>query len=150
MARLERQRLAVYGIAKNNDDLLLCRASSQTEVEGWWWLPGGGVDFGESPEQALIREFMEETGLAVTVGPLLGVFSDVRSRTRVEEDIHTVRVIYAIATFSGTVTPEVGGTTDHAAWHPLDRLADVNVAPYVTEALRLADLELPFSPKDYR
>ena len=137
MARLERQRLAVYGIAKNNDDLLLCRASSQTEVEGWWWLPGGGVDFGESPEQALIREFMEETGLAVTVGPLLGVFSDVRSRTRVEEDVHTVRVIYAITSFSGTVTPEIAGTTDHAEWHALSGLQELNVAPYVFSALSL-------------
>ena len=143
MARLERQRLAVYGVAKNSNQLLLCRASSHTEVEGWWWLPGGGVDFGESPEDALVREFMEETGLSVTVGPLLGILSDVRSRTRVDEDIHTVRVIYAITAFSGTVTAEIGGTTDHAEWHRLDRLEEVKVAPYVTEALRLADLVPP-------
>jgi ADP-ribose pyrophosphatase YjhB (NUDIX family) len=137
MARLERQRLAVYGVAKANNQVLLCRASAQTEVEGWWWLPGGGVDFGESPSRALVREFMEETGLNVTVGPLLGILSDVRSRTRVEEDIHTVRVIYAISSFSGTVTAEIGGTTDHAEWHELSGLSALNVAPYVVEALRL-------------
>jgi len=136
MARLERQRLAVYGVAKANNQVLLCRASAQTEVEGWWWLPGGGVDFGESPSRALVREFMEETGLNVTVGPLLGILSDVRSRTRVEEDIHTVRVIYAISSFSGTVTAEIGGTTDHAEWHDLSELSALNVAPYVVEALR--------------
>ncbi len=137
MARIERQRLAVYGVAKNDGQLLLCRASAQTEVEGWWWLPGGGVDFGESPQEALKREFVEETGLIVTVGPLLGILSDVRARTRVDEDIHTVRVIYAISSFSGTVTAEIGGTTDHAEWHGLDTLQNLNVAPYVLHALDL-------------
>jgi len=116
---------------------LLCRASALTEAEGWWWLPGGGVDFGESPTEALEREFLEETGLAVSVGRLRGVLSDVRGRTTVDEDIHTVRLIYDIDEFSGTVQAEVAGTTDHAAWHHLDHLADLKVAPYVHRALLL-------------
>lgn len=137
MPRLQRQRLAVYGLARRGHEVLLCRASATTEVEGWWWLPGGGVDFGENPEDALVREFVEETGLNVSVGPLLGILSDVRARTTVEEDVHTVRLIYAISDFSGTITAEVGGTTDHAEWHALDHLQQMNVAPYVRRALAL-------------
>lgn len=135
--RIERQRLAVYGIVRAKNKILLCRASAQTEVEGWWWLPGGGVDFGESPTQALEREFREETGLSVTIGPLLGVLSDVRARTRASEDIHTVRLIYAISSHSGTVMAEVDGTTDHAEWHGHDQLKELQVAPYVHRALEL-------------
>lgn len=40
--------------------------------EGLWSVPGGRVEPGESPQQAVIREVAEETGLAVTCGPLLG------------------------------------------------------------------------------
>ncbi len=36
------------------------------EDNGWWDLPGGGLDYGESPEECLKREIAEEMGLTVT------------------------------------------------------------------------------------
>jgi 8-oxo-dGTP pyrophosphatase MutT (NUDIX family) len=36
------------------------------EAKGWWELPGGGLDFGESPQKCLAREIKEEMGLEVT------------------------------------------------------------------------------------
>ncbi len=43
---------------------------------GWWGLPGGWVDPGESVEQGAVREVWEETGLRVLVKRLVGVYSD--------------------------------------------------------------------------
>lgn len=84
MARLpaltERQRVAAYGAARRGDQLLLVRASTATGVPGTWWLPGGGLLFGESPVECLVREFMEETGQRPQVRHLLDVVSDVRKR----------------------------------------------------------------------
>ncbi len=45
---------------------------------GYWGLPGGKVDIGESVEQGAIREVLEETGLQVTIKRLIGVYSDPR------------------------------------------------------------------------
>ncbi|MBA2531546.1 MAG: NUDIX domain-containing protein [Nocardioidaceae bacterium] len=42
---------------------MLTRASGLSMFPGRWWLPGGGIEFGEAPMRCLVREFMEETGL---------------------------------------------------------------------------------------
>src|SRR5258708_5206792 len=41
----------------------------------WWNLPGGGMEAGETVDEALRREVREETGLEVEVGQLVGVYS---------------------------------------------------------------------------
>src|SRR5205823_14899647 len=41
----------------------------------WWNLPGGGMEAGETVEQAIRREVLEETGLEVEVERLVGVYS---------------------------------------------------------------------------
>lgn len=43
------------------------------EDSGWWELPGGGIDWGESPEKCLVREIKEEMGLEVIA---VGVFPE--------------------------------------------------------------------------
>ncbi len=59
----------IYGDAK--DQVLLTRRSDN----GRWCLPGGGMDPGESAAEACAREVLEETGLIVRVGRLVGVYT---------------------------------------------------------------------------
>ena len=127
----KRQRIAVYGVCRDGDGrILLARASPAITLQGRWFLPGGGVDHGESPPDTLRREMEEESGLTVTVGPLLDVLSDVRTIPD-GTSLHTVRIIYRVASWSGTLRPEVNGTTDAVGWFTPEEVRDMPLAHYV-------------------
>ena len=130
-----RQRIAAYGVCVNPDGrLLLARASSSIALAGRWFLPGGGVDHGESPADALRREMFEETGLTVELGPLLDVVSDVRTLPD-ETELHTVRVLYRVNSWSGTLRAETNGTTDDVRWVAPAELPNLPLAYYVKDVV---------------
>lgn len=66
-----RHRPGAYAIIVKNEKVLL---SSLDKPDPVWDLPGGGIDPGESPVQALHREVMEETGRRIYVDARLGVY----------------------------------------------------------------------------
>jgi len=109
------QRISAYGLLLKNNELLLCRLSQRVmKSAGQWTLPGGGLDFGESPEDAMVREFSEETGLTVKTGALVAVdtLSDEVNGTK----FHSIRIIYQAHYIEGELRFENEGTTDLCEW----------------------------------
>lgn len=82
-----------------------------------WALPGGFIDYGESAEQAAIREAKEETGLSVQLTGLLGVYSDPARDPR----FHTLSVVF-IASIDKKSTPCAGDDARKARFFALDKL----------------------------
>ncbi len=80
-----------------------------------WALPGGFVDPGEKVGDAAVREAKEETGLDITLGALLHVYSDPRRDPRRP----TLSVVFT-ATATGTIA--AGDDAADARWFPLDSL----------------------------
>jgi ADP-ribose pyrophosphatase YjhB (NUDIX family) len=126
-----------YGVLINEGHVALVRSSNPHHDPPLWWLPGGGIDFGEAPEDTLVREFKEETGLEVHEPELLGVTSDVRRRDNGDK-IHTVRILFTIGLKGGELRHEIHGTTDHAAWFALSDLENMNLADYARAAIAAA------------
>ena len=139
---MSRQHTSVraYGVLIDEHRIALVRSSNPRHVPALWWLPGGGIKFGEAPEDTLVREFKEETGLSVQNPSLLGVTSDVRNRDNGDQS-HTVRILFTVELAGGELRHEIHGTTDHAAWFDLSELATLNVADYAREAISSAQLK---------
>ncbi len=67
--------LATDGLVSDSEKGILLARRSGEPFMGKWCLPGGFVDYGERVEDALRREFMEETGLKVEPIRIIGVYS---------------------------------------------------------------------------
>jgi 8-oxo-dGTP diphosphatase len=135
-------RVAAYGVVVDGDRMLLAHW-----VEGGmraWTLPGGGIDPGEDPADAVVREVAEETGYDVVVDELLGIESVVvpaeQRLVAGEPAQHQLRIIYRVHIVGGSLRDEVGGTTDTAAWFALDDVESLERVPQVDAGRRFAGL----------
>ena len=120
-----RQRIGSYALVTSERGLLGTVNSSVTGAPGTWALPGGGIDDGESPADAVVREVHEESGQDIVLSRLLALDSDHwvgRSTTGVLENFHSLRIIYAATckTPSEPVVLDLGGSTARASWVPAD------------------------------
>ncbi|MFK4185133.1 NUDIX hydrolase [Streptomyces sparsogenes] len=131
-------RVAAYAVCIQNDNILLARWVGPDGKQ--WTMPGGGIRHGEDPYDAAIREVEEETGYTVEIDQLLGIDSVhhryARRRGR-DTDFHGLRVIYTAHITGGQLRHETNGSTDQAAWIPLDRVAELPRVPLVDIALSL-------------
>jgi len=125
------QRVGAYAVCLDGDGaILLSRYTS-----GVWGLPGGGVEHGEHPEETVVREVAEETGLSVSVRYLIGIYSDVWP-ARAGRDVHALNVVYRAEVLAGELRHEVNGSSDQAGWIPLVGLGDVPHTALLDEVLR--------------
>ncbi len=131
--------MAAYAVCVRDGQILLARGIADDGTHEWT-LPGGGMEHGEDPYDTVIREVEEETGYVLEVTGLLGVDSirrEFRRRFGTTADRHALRLLYEGRIAGGELRPEVGGSTDLAAWHPLDAVRALNRVPLIDTALEL-------------
>ena len=135
--------MAAYAVIVRDERILLSRLAERISRDELWTLPGGGLDHGEDPRDAVIREIHEETGLDAVVGEQARVYSAHMPHARRDgrrSDYHALRIVYDAWVAPDAPEPrvlEVDGSTVEAAWHPLRDVLDGSVptVPMVTDAL---------------
>lgn len=137
-------RVAAYAIITDECDKLLLAHWRDGRHSGWT-LPGGGIDPGEAPEDAVVREVYEETGYHAEVGELLGIDSRVipvgsRLDPGAGEPLHALRIIYRARVTGGTLRNEVDGSTDEAAWFRPEEVGGLRQVKLVEVGRGLAGL----------
>ena len=90
-------RIRVGGLYTENQKLLLIKLTSPISGEDIWIPPGGGVNFKESLEDALIREFDEETSLSIEI-------NDLRFTSElIQNDFHVIEFFFDVSKITGNV-----------------------------------------------
>ncbi len=150
------QRTAAYALLVRDDTVLLTRVSPRGFHTGLWALPGGGIDHGEEPHDAVVREVREETGLTCVVGDVLSVAGEQVRGTAPsgrDEELHAIGVVFLASLAEpgareADLVVEQGGTTDAVAWVPLADVGSgvVPVVPLVRTALAALRARLPSTP----
>ncbi|MBN2252007.1 MAG: NUDIX hydrolase [Candidatus Altiarchaeota archaeon] len=89
-------KLTVDAVVLKENSILLVKRGNDP-FKDMWALPGGFVEYGETTEEAVKREVLEETGLQVGVDEMLGVYSDPKRDPRG----HTVSIVYLCSPLKG-------------------------------------------------
>jgi 8-oxo-dGTP diphosphatase len=136
------RRAAAYVACRDaGGRLLLTRFALEGHPDtGRWTMPGGGMEWGESPEATASRELLEETGLEGTIGAVLGVFSHwfTAQESARGEAGHVLGVVYDGVDVEGELRTEwADSTTDAAAWFTLDEIRALPTVPLVDFVLGL-------------
>ena len=104
-------------VVDNRNRVLLVKRSVEPK-KGFWCLPGGFMELGETPEQSALRELKEETGLSGRINMLLGVSANPSSQ------YHTVLMIgFLVKSYTGNLV--AGDDADDAASFYYDELPEI-------------------------
>ena len=134
-------RVAAYAICLDaTSRILLCRIAPSVRPGAVWTLPGGGLDFGEPPAVAVLRELAEESGFD---GELIEL-ADVSDRLfpgpvdGIDGKMHAIRIVYRVRIVGGELRDEVDGSTDTCAWFTLKDASRLHLTELARRAVRSA------------
>ncbi len=99
----------------------------QPPAQGHWTLPGGVIEVGETPEEAVIREVREETNLTVTVGGIIEIVTKVFRDTHNAVQYHYLILDYLATCQAGAALPPVSLSPEadvaDVRWIPVNELS---------------------------
>ena len=138
----ERPVVGIGGVIIDHDRTLLIRRGSEP-LRGEWSIPGGKLELGETLEEGVARELLEETGIAVRVIELIEVFEriyaddgTIAGQVQKKPRFHYVIVDYLCERIGGE--PRAGGDVTDVAFAGEEDLAKYHLSETATRILKKA------------
>ena len=119
--------VCVGAVAIDDNRLLLVRRKNEPGL-GSWSVPGGRVEPGETVQEAVVRELLEETGVEGVCTGLIGVVE------RIGDDHHFVILDYSVEVLAPS-TPMAASDALEARWVPLHEVAELDLVEGLAEFL---------------
>jgi ADP-ribose pyrophosphatase YjhB (NUDIX family) len=107
---LHKNPLSTVDVVVLDGERIILIKREREPYKGKWALPGGYVEYGETVENAAVREVFEETSMRVKLEAILGVYSDPDRDPRG----HTLTTVFVARPLSGE--PEGGDDAEAASW----------------------------------
>lgn len=122
-SQTKRIRVSCKALIRSDENILVVEEQLKSG-RVIWDLPGGGMDYGESPEEAVIREVSEEVGLVVQPQRVVGVYDAVLTE---RNNIQSVCIVYdAVCNDTSRLTIDHNPATEEmitaAHWLPLEKV----------------------------
>lgn len=129
-------RHGAYGILLREGKKILLTQKKSGPYKELWGLPGGKIEFGETPEQTLKRELLEETSLTCGFLEFLNILTATGEYLQegVPYEFHQVGLIYKVLNWTKQVTqvPE-----EETHWFFLNDIKMKELTPFAKEAIRI-------------
>lgn len=127
--------VAAAALTDKDRRVLIAQRPPGKSMAGLWEFPGGKVDAGETPEQALIRELREELGIEVC----LECLAPFTFASHAYQNFHLLMPLYICAKWDGEITPREGQTIKWVRASELRNYpmppADLPLIPYLRDLL---------------
>jgi 8-oxo-dGTP pyrophosphatase MutT (NUDIX family) len=127
------QRVVVAAVVVDGHSvLILQRSDSETVLPGRWELPSGKKEFGETCQEALHREALEETALSIDLHGPCHVFDYVVEGSELVRETTQISFLASIVGGSAAIGPD----HQRLAWVTLDQLDDYDLSAETKAAIR--------------
>ena len=125
-----RPRVRVAGILEEDGKLLLIEHTKNDK--SYWLLPGGGVDWGESIEEAVKREFLEETNLVVEIEEFLFISETLAP----DKTKHVINLYFRVSRVSGEMALGDDVVLSDLKFFSLEEMEKIKIYPNVNGILK--------------
>ena len=137
MEVIKKTRVGSYGLIIKDGKIALIK-KARGGYKGLLDLPGGGIEYGETPEETLVRELMEEAGVKVVDYKLLTVTS-----TRIKwhdenfnEDLHQIGILYKVELKDYKLKEDGDGLdSDGCSYYDINKLSKDEITPFTRDGL---------------
>lgn len=133
MDTIVKTHVGAYGVIVKDDKITLVK-KARGGYKGKLDLPGGGIEHTELPEEALIREIMEEAGINITNYKLLDVVATNikwEMEPNLWEDLHHIGILYTVDTNEHLLKNEADGLDSNGAnWYNIAELNKKELSPF--------------------
>lgn len=110
--------VTAFGVLWNSDRTEILLERRADAPDRGWGFPGGFLEYGESPMQAVVREFKEETGLNVSVVRILGLSTHITDKNAWGDAQENIAIGFEVQLIDGELQPDGDETLD-VQWVPI-------------------------------